>query len=93
MGLNPIVFALRHPYHRHGGDRWPSSLGSILAVTRMKIDIFPSLNLPVIYVAQPYGGMDPAQMEGLITNYYEYHFLYICGIHHVESQEHSGHRP
>src|SRR6478672_8465346 len=51
----------------------------------MEVDIFPNLNLPVIYVAQPYGGMDPAQMEGFITNYYEYHFLYISHIHHVES--------
>ena len=61
-------------------------LGSILAVLRMPIDIFPNLNLPVIYVIQAYGGMDPAQMEGLITNYYEYHFLYVSGIHHVESR-------
>ncbi len=51
---------------------------------------FPSLNLPVIYVCQPYGGMDPAQMEGLLTNYYEYHFLYINGIHHVESRNVQG---
>src|SRR5437763_9799066 len=57
---------------------------------RMSIDIFPNLNLPVIYVAQPYGGMDPAQMEGLLTNYYEYHFLYITGIHHVESRNIQG---
>ncbi|HVV99832.1 MAG TPA: efflux RND transporter permease subunit [Planctomycetaceae bacterium] len=57
---------------------------------RMPIDIFPSLNLPVIYVAQPYGGMDAAQMEGLLTNYYEYHFLYISGIHHVESRNVQG---
>ena len=56
----------------------------------MSIDIFPNLNLPVIYVAQPYGGMDPAQMEGLLTNYYEYHFLYISGIHHVESRNVQG---
>ncbi|MBW3541824.1 MAG: hypothetical protein KY476_16270, partial [Planctomycetes bacterium] len=28
----------------------------------MEVDIFPALNLPVIYVCQPYGGMDPAQM-------------------------------
>ena len=47
-------------------------LGTCLAWSRMKVDIFPALNLPVIYVAQPYGGLDPAQMEGLITNYYEY---------------------
>ena len=54
------------------------------------IDIFPALNLPVVYVAQPYGGMDPAQMEGLLTFYYENHFLYITGIHHVESQNIQG---
>src|SRR5882724_3568024 len=62
----------------------------VLAYSRMKVDIFPSLDLPVIYVAQPYGGMDPAQMEGLIANYYEYHFLYINGIHHVESRNVQG---
>jgi multidrug efflux pump subunit AcrB len=56
----------------------------------MEVDIFPSLNLPVIYVCQPYGGMDPAQMEGFLTNYYEYHFLYISGIHHVESRNIQG---
>ena len=52
----------------------------------MEVDIFPSLNLPVIYVCQPYGGMDPAQMEGFITYYYEYHFLYVNGVrlHYVE---------
>jgi multidrug efflux pump subunit AcrB len=89
MNLNPIVFALRHPITVMVAIL-AIVLGSALAVTRMKIDIFPSLNLPVIYVAQPYGGLDPAQMEGLITNYYEYHFLYISGIHHVESKNVQG---
>ncbi|MBA3484965.1 MAG: efflux RND transporter permease subunit [Pirellulales bacterium] len=56
----------------------------------MEVDVFPSLNLPVIYVCQPYGGMDPAQMEGFLTNYYEYHFLYVSGIHHVESRNVQG---
>ena len=37
------------------------ALCSILAYQRMSIDIFPNLDLPVIYVAQPYGGMNPAQ--------------------------------
>ena len=62
------------------------ALCSILAVIRMPVDIFPDLNLPVVYVAQPYGGMDPAQMEGYLVSYYEYHFLYITGIEHVESK-------
>ena len=65
-------------------------LGSFLGIQGMPIDVFPSLNLPVIYVCQPYGGMDPAQMEGYLANYYEYHFLYITGIHHVESRNIQG---
>jgi multidrug efflux pump subunit AcrB len=59
---------------------------SLLALSRMPVDIFPNLNLPVIYVAQPYGGMSPAQMEGYLVYYYEYHFLYITGIESVESK-------
>ena len=61
-------------------------LGSGLAISRMSVDIFPNLNLPVIYVAQPYGGMDPSQMESYLVSYYEYHFLYVTGIEHVESR-------
>jgi multidrug efflux pump subunit AcrB len=61
-----------------------------LALERMPRDIFPDLGVPVIYVAQPYGGMDPAQMEGFLVNYYEYHFLYINGIEHVESKSIQG---
>ena len=48
---------------------------SVLSIRNMKVDIFPTLGLPTIYVAQPYGGLSPEQMEGLITSYYEYHFL------------------
>src|SRR5260370_20095272 len=87
--MNPIIFALRHPITVMVAIVAMVG-GSALAFTRTKVDIFPELNLPVIYVAQPYGGMDPAQMEGLLTNYYEYHFLYISGIHHVESKNIQG---
>ena len=62
------------------------ALTAVFAVSRMRVDIFPDLNLPVIYVAQPYGGMSPAQMEGYLVYYYEYHFLYIDGIESVESK-------
>jgi multidrug efflux pump subunit AcrB len=66
------------------------ALCSILALKRMSVDIFPNLGAPAIYVAQPYGGMDPVQMEGYLTYYYEYHFLYITGIEHVESRSIQG---
>jgi multidrug efflux pump subunit AcrB len=87
--MNPISVALRRPV-----TVLVLALGTAfagwLAYSRMKVDIFPALNLPVVYVCQPYGGMDPQQMEGLIANYYEYHFLYIGGIHHVESKNVQG---
>jgi multidrug efflux pump subunit AcrB len=66
------------------------AIGAVLAIQRMPIDIFPQVGDPAIYVAQPYGGMDPAQMEGFLTYYYEYHFLYITGIDHVESKSIQG---
>src|SRR5215212_9302741 len=65
-------------------------LAGALAINRMPRDVFPDLGIPTIYVAQPYGGMDPAQMEGYLTYYYEYHFLYINGIEHVESKSIQG---
>src|SRR5579885_2433700 len=61
-------------------------LFSLLAMFRMKIDIFPQLDLPRITVIQPYGGMDPAQMEGYLVTFYEQHFFYISGVDHVSSR-------
>src|SRR5438552_16150479 len=81
--MNPIVFAMRHPITMLVSIL-AVVLGAVLAVFRMPVDIFPDVNTPVIYVAQPYGGMDPQQLEGLLTNYYEYHFLYITVIDHVQ---------
>src|SRR5882762_3273102 len=43
-----------------------AALTSIMAMRQMKVDIFPKLGAPAIYVAQPYGGMDPSQMEGYL---------------------------
>jgi len=64
--------------------------GFFMAIGRMRMDIFPQVGNPVIYVAQPYGGMTPAQMEGFLTYYYEYHFLYITGIQSVDSKSVQG---
>jgi multidrug efflux pump subunit AcrB len=65
-------------------------LFSVLAIRKSSLDIFPAINAPTIYVAQTYGGLSPQQMEGFITSYYEYHFLYINGIKAVESKSIQG---
>ncbi|REA62812.1 AcrB/AcrD/AcrF family protein [Dyadobacter luteus] len=57
---------------------------SVLALLRIPIDIFPNLNLPTIYIAQPYGGMTAAQMEGFVATRYQNQMLYVSGIKDVE---------
>lgn len=87
--MNLVTFALRRPISLLAVVIAVACAG-FLALERMSRDIFPDIGVPVLYVAQPYGGMDPAQMEGFIVNYYEYHFLYITGIEHVESKSIQG---
>src|SRR5204862_1356132 len=83
--MNPIVFALRRPVTVMMLVL-ALALGGILSVVRMQKDIFPALNQPQLYVIHNYGGMDPKQIEGLITNVYELFFQYINGVEHVESR-------
>jgi multidrug efflux pump subunit AcrB len=84
-----IIAALRHPL---------TVLVSVIAILffswltirNTRVDIFPTLGLPTVYVAQPYGGLSPEQMEGFVTSYYEYHFLYITGVKYVDSKSIQG---
>jgi multidrug efflux pump subunit AcrB len=87
--MNLVTFALRRPISLIVMVI-ASALVGFFALDRMARDIFPDLGVPVLYVAQPYGGMDPAQMEGFIVNYYEFHFLFVTGIEHVESKSIQG---
>src|SRR3979411_3261795 len=87
--MNLVSFALRRPLSLFTMVVAVALVG-FLVLGRIARDIFPDLGVPVLYVAQPYGGMDPAQMEGFIVNYYEYHFLFITGIEHVESKSIQG---
>src|SRR6202022_570021 len=87
--MNLVSFALRRPISLLTMVVAAALVG-FLALDRMSRDIFPDLGVPVLYVPHPYGGPAPAQMEGFITNYYEYHFLFISGIEHVESKSIQG---
>jgi multidrug efflux pump subunit AcrB len=60
-------------------------LAGIIAVKKINIDIFPALDIPTIYVSQPYGGMSPQQMEGFIATNYQNLYLYVDGIKAIET--------
>jgi len=64
--------------------------GSVLAIKSIPIDIFPKLNLPVIYVIEPYGGMTPQQMEGFFSTRLQDQFLYVNGIKNITSKNIQG---
>jgi len=83
--VNPIVFALRHPITTM---MLVVSLvgGGALAVNRMRIDIFPPINQPQIFVFLNFGGLDPGQMEGLLVNQFELEFQYVDGVRKIESK-------
>jgi multidrug efflux pump subunit AcrB len=57
---------------------------AVLSLGRIPVDIFPRLNLPTIYIAQPYGGMAPSQMEGFMATRYQNQMLFVSGIKEVE---------
>ena len=83
--MNPVAFSLRHPI-----TMMMVTLGLIgggaLAISKMRVDIFPPFDMPQIYVIQNFNGMSPAQMEGLIVNQFELNFQYVDGVKNVESK-------
>src|ERR1700743_3696101 len=62
----------------------------IKAVTSVKIDIFPSINLPVIYLSHPYTGYSPAQMEAYFGKQYVNLLLYVSGVKSIETKNIQG---
>lgn len=62
----------------------------INAVRNIKIDIFPDLNLPVIYISHPYGGFTPDQMEAYFGKQYVNILLYVSGVKSIETKNIQG---
>lgn len=62
----------------------------IRAVTTIKIDIFPDMNLPVIYLSHPYGGFTPDQMEAYFGKSYVNLLLFVSGVKSIETQNIQG---
>jgi multidrug efflux pump subunit AcrB len=58
----------------------------IRAVNNIKIDIFPNIDLPVIYISHPYGGFTPDQMEACFGKNYVNLLLYVSGVKSIETK-------
>jgi multidrug efflux pump subunit AcrB len=62
----------------------------ISAIRSIHIDIFPKLGLPVLYIAHPYGGFTPDQMETFFTKQYINTLLYVNGVKSIETKNVQG---
>jgi len=82
---NPSVLAMDHPITLLMLIVGLISLGT-LAFTRMRVDIFPSLNVPKVYIFFDYIGMSPDQIEGFIVNELELFFQYVDGVKDIKSR-------
>jgi len=82
---NPTVLAMDHPITIFMMVLALVSLG-VLAYSKMRVDIFPSLNTPKIYIFFDYIGMSPDQIEGFIVNELELYFQYVDGIQDIKSR-------
>jgi len=60
------------------------------ALRGIRVDIFPKLDLPVLYIAHPYGGYTPVQMETLFAKQYINVLLYVNGIKSIETKNIQG---
>ncbi len=59
-------------------------------LTRMPVDLFPKIDMPVVVVATFYNGMPPEQIEADITNTFERFFTLAANVDHSESRSMSG---
>ncbi len=89
---NPTVLAMDHPITLLMLVVTLISLGG-LALGKMRVDIFPSLNTPKIYVFFDFIGMSPDQVEGFIVNELELDFQYVRRHPGHQVAEHPAGRP
>jgi HAE1 family hydrophobic/amphiphilic exporter-1 len=82
-------FSLRHPYFIVVICLFVCVLG-LTSVFQMPVDMFPSINIPVVMVATFYSGMPPEQIEADITDTFERFFTLGSGIDHMESRSMPG---
>ncbi|WP_316780536.1 efflux RND transporter permease subunit [Pedobacter antarcticus] len=87
--MNLIRFALRKPISILVFVAGLLFFG-ISAMTSIKVDILPKMNLPVIYIAHPFGGYTPNQMESYFGKAYVNILLFANGIKSIETKNTQG---
>lgn len=81
--MNLIRFALRKPIaiimviFAIAYFSWP-------VIKKIKVDIFPEIESPAMYIAMPYGGLSPAYMDGFMANEFQKVLLFVNGVKELD---------
>lgn len=81
--MNLIRFALRKPIAimmfvlAIAYFSWP-------VIKKVKVDIFPEIESPAMYIAMPYGGLSPAYMDGFMANEFQKVLLFVNGVKELD---------
>jgi multidrug efflux pump subunit AcrB len=65
-------------------------LVGVVGISSMPVDLFPTIDIPVVVVATFYNGMPPQQIEADITNTFERFFTLAANVDHSESRSLTG---
>jgi len=57
---------------------------SLTAIKKIKVDIFPEVELPSMYIAMPYGGLSPQYMDGFMSNEFQKVLLFVNGVKNID---------
>lgn len=63
---------------------------SVLAMKKINVDIFPEVESPAIYIAMPYGGLAPSQMDGFMANEFQKVLLFVSGVQNIDFKSTQG---
>jgi multidrug efflux pump subunit AcrB len=57
---------------------------SVISINNIKVDIFPKVESPSIYIAMPYGGLSPEYMDGFMASNFQKVLVFVSGVKDME---------
>src|SRR5690606_17640433 len=77
--MNIIRFALRKPIAIIVAIM-AIAYFAVISINNIKVDIFPEVESPSIYIAMPYGGLSPEYMDGFMASNFQKVLIFVSGV-------------
>lgn len=57
---------------------------AVMSINNIRVDIFPEVKSPAIYIAMPYGGLSPEYMDGFMASNFQKVLVFVSGVKDME---------